>query len=112
MHTSTSSWADQYRSSKLVILSAVQLVRVTKCMIVAWSSSDATAGGGLVPDGQGDDAVPLCGSDDLAVVVNWEHDGPALDGQVIAENVSGRACRLADKPGVTPLQPDGTALPV
>ena len=59
-----------------------------------------------------DDAVPLCGSDDLAVVVSWEHDGAALEGQVIAENVSGRACRLAYKPEVTPLQPDGTPLPV
>jgi hypothetical protein len=39
--------------------------------------------------------VPLCGSDDLAVVVSWERDGAALDGQVIAENVGGRACRLA-----------------
>jgi len=31
---------------------------------------------------------------------------------VIAENVSGRACRLAGKPGVTPLRPDGVPLPV
>ena len=31
---------------------------------------------------------------------------------MIAENVSGRACRLASKPEVTPLQPDGTPLPV
>ena len=58
--------------------------------------------------GQSGDAVPLCGSDDLAVVVSWEHDGTALSGQVIAENVSGRACRLRHKPGVTPLQSDGT----
>jgi hypothetical protein len=65
---------------------------------------------GLVPDGQGD--VPLCGSDDLAMVVSWEHDGPALNGQVIAENISDRACRLAGKPGVTLLQPDGAPLPV
>lgn len=62
--------------------------------------------------GQSGDAVPLCGSDDLAVVVSWEHDGTALSGQVIAENVSGRACRLRHKPGVTPLQSDGTPLPV
>jgi hypothetical protein len=65
-----------------------------------------------VPAGQSGDAVPLCGSDDLAVVVSWEHDGTALSGQVIAENVSGRACRLRHKPGVTPLQSDGTPLPV
>jgi hypothetical protein len=68
--------------------------------------------GCLVPASQDDDAVPLCGSDDLAVVVSWEHDGTALEGQVIAENVSVRACRLAHKPHVTPLQPDGTPLPV
>jgi hypothetical protein len=71
-----------------------------------------SGGGGLVPASQGDDAVPLCGSDDLAVVVKWEHGSPGLDGQVIAENVSGRACRLAYKPEVTPLHPDGTPLPV
>ena len=65
-----------------------------------------------MPASQDDDAVPLCRSDDLAVVVNWEHDGAALEGQVIAENVSGRACRLEYKPEVTPLQPDGTPLPV
>jgi hypothetical protein len=65
-----------------------------------------------VASSQGDDAVPLCGSDDLAVVVKWEHGRPGLDGQVIAENVSGRACRLAYKPQVTPLQLDGTPLPV
>src|SRR5215470_8044635 len=68
--------------------------------------------GGPVPASQDDDAVPLCGSDDLAVTVNWEHDGAALHGQVIAENVGGRACRLADKPAVTPLQPDGVPLQV
>jgi hypothetical protein len=61
---------------------------------------------------QSDDAVPLCGSDDLAVVVSWEPDRTALRGQVTAENVSGRACRLRHKPGVTPLQPDGEPLPV
>jgi hypothetical protein len=65
-----------------------------------------------VPGSQDDDEVPLCGSDDLSVVVSWEHDGTGLDGQVIAENVSGRACRLESKPGVTPLRPDGTPLPV
>ena len=66
-----------------------------------------------MPASQDDDAVPLCGSDDLSVVVSWEHDGRgALAGKVIAENVSGRACRLANKPHVTPLRPDGTPLPV
>jgi hypothetical protein len=65
-----------------------------------------------MPASGGDRAVPLCGSDDLVVVVNWERDGPGLRGQVIAENVSGRAGRLANKPGVTPLRPDGEPLPV
>ena len=59
-----------------------------------------------------DDAVPPCGPDDLAVTVSWERVGAGLRGQVIAENVSGRACRLAGKPQVRPLQPDGTPLPV
>ena len=59
-----------------------------------------------------DDAVPLCGPDDLAVTVSWEHDGAGLRGQVIAENTSGRACRLAGKPQVQPLHADGTPLPV
>jgi Protein of unknown function (DUF4232) len=72
----------------------------------------ASKEGYLVPASQDDDAVPLCGSDDLAVVVIWEQDGPGLDGQVVAENVSGQACRLGHKPEVTPLQPDGTPLPV
>jgi hypothetical protein len=54
---------------------------------------------------------PLCGPDDLAVVVNWERDGASLRGQVIAQNVSDRACMLASKPGVTPLRPDGSPLP-
>jgi len=65
-----------------------------------------------VPADRDGDAVPLCGSDDLVVTVSWERNGPALRGQVIAENVSGRACRLANKPGVTPLRLDGTPLPV
>lgn len=65
----------------------------------------------MPPDGS-DDAVPSCGPDDLAVVVHWQHDGTALRGRVIAENVGGRACRLAGKPGVTPLRPDGVPLPV
>jgi hypothetical protein len=65
-----------------------------------------------MPAGRSDDAVALCGSGDLAVVVSWEHDGDGLRGQVIAENVSGRACRLEGKPGVTPLQPGGAPLPV
>jgi len=55
--------------------------------------------------------VPPCGPDDLAVVVTWERDGPGLRGQVIAQNVSDRACMLASKPAVTPMRPDGSPLP-
>jgi hypothetical protein len=55
--------------------------------------------------------VPLCEAADLAVAVHWERDGTGLRGQVVAENVGGRACRLAGKPAVTPLAADGTPLP-
>lgn len=64
-----------------------------------------------MPGPVSDDAVPPCGPDDLAVTVSWEREGAGLRGQVIAENVSGLACRLAGKPQVRPLQPDGTPLP-
>jgi hypothetical protein len=70
----------------------------------------ASGGGGRMPADESDD-LRQCGSDDLAVV-ELERDGPALRGQVIAENVSGRACQIENKPGVTPLRPDGTPLPV
>ena len=59
----------------------------------------------------GDDDVPPCGSDDLAVVVRWERDDNGLRGQLTAENISARACKLGYKPTVTPLRPDGTPLP-
>src|ERR1700735_623004 len=59
-----------------------------------------------------DDAVPPCGPDDLAVTVSWERDGAGLRAQVTAETVSAGAGRLAGKPQVRPLQPDGTPLPV
>ena len=55
--------------------------------------------------------VPLCEAADLAVAVHWDRDGTRLRGQVVAQNVGGRACRLAGKPGITPLAEDGTALP-
>jgi Domain of unknown function (DUF4232) len=55
--------------------------------------------------------APLCGPADLAVAVHWARDGAGLRGQVVAENVGGRACRLAGKPAVTPLAADGTPLP-
>lgn len=35
-----------------------------------------------MPASQDDNAVPLCGSDDLAVVVSWEHDGAALEEKI------------------------------
>ncbi len=54
--------------------------------------------------------APLCEAADLAVVVRWERDGTGLRGQVLAENVSGRVCRLPGKPEVTPLAGDGTPL--
>lgn len=59
----------------------------------------------------GASTLPLCGSEDVAVTVNWTQDGTGLRGQVIARNVSARACRLAGKPGVTPLGLDGAPLP-
>ena len=55
--------------------------------------------------------APLCEAADLAVVVRWARDGTGLRGQVLAENVGGRVCRLAGKPEVTPLAGDGTPLP-
>jgi len=55
--------------------------------------------------------VPLCAATDLAVAVHWERDGPGLRGQVVAENVAAGPCRLAGKPGITPLAADGTPLP-
>ena len=57
--------------------------------------------------------LPWCGSDDVSVTVCWEHDGKGhLNGQVIAENTGGRACRLPGKPHVKPLGQDGKPLPV
>ncbi len=58
------------------------------------------------------DEVPACGPDDLVVVVNWERRGTGLRGEVIAENVGDHACKLAGKPEVAALGPDGTPLPV
>ncbi len=55
--------------------------------------------------------APLCEAADLAVVVRWARDGTGLRGQVLAESVGGRVCRLAGKPEVTPLAGDGTPLP-
>jgi hypothetical protein len=61
----------------------------------------------------GSSGEPVCEPGDLAVTVRWDPDGNGgLRGQVIAENVSGRACRLPGKPTVTPVGLDGTPLPV
>jgi hypothetical protein len=68
--------------------------------------------GGAVPDPRAWDHIPPCGSDDLAVSVRWERAGVGLAGQIIAENVSGRTCRLSHKPWVIPLGTDGRELPV
>jgi hypothetical protein len=58
-------------------------------------------------------AEPLCEPGDLAVTVRWEPDGSGgLRGQVVAENVGSRACRLPGKPAVAPVGADGTPLPV
>jgi len=58
-------------------------------------------------------AEPVCEPGDLAMTVRWDPDGSGgLRGQVIAENVGGRACRLPGKPGVAPIGADGTPLPV
>ena len=56
---------------------------------------------------------PVCAPEDLALTVRWQRGGDgALHGEVVAENVSGRACRLPGKPTVTPVGADGTPLPV
>lgn len=58
-------------------------------------------------------AEPVCQPGDLAVTVRWDPDGDGgLRGRVIAENVSGRVCRLPGKPSVAPLGLDGLPLPV
>jgi hypothetical protein len=71
------------------------------------AGTDHPAGGGS------DDAsaLPLCGSQDLAMAMHWERDGTGLRGQVIARNAGARACRLAGKPTITPLGLDGAPLP-
>lgn len=56
-------------------------------------------------------SLPLCEPEDLALTVRWEQDGAGLRGEVTARNVGSRACRLAGKPGVTPLGLDGAPLP-
>lgn len=58
------------------------------------------------------DEIPICSSEDVAVTVHWEQAGSGLRGQVIAENVGSRACRLDGKPAVIPLGTDGKSLPV
>lgn len=55
--------------------------------------------------------IPECGPDDLAVSLRWERDGDELRGEVVAENVGRRVCRLGNKPTVQPLDLDGEPLP-
>jgi hypothetical protein len=62
---------------------------------------------------QEEERVPPCGSGDLAVSVRWfQAAGGGLRGEVVAENVSGRVCRLGRKPGLQPLGLDGQPLGV
>jgi hypothetical protein len=63
------------------------------------------------PDPGGEPTVPVCQPDDLAVTVRWESHGPGLRGQVVAENISARSCRLPGKPGIVPVGQDGKPLP-
>jgi hypothetical protein len=64
------------------------------------------------PGGRDDrPAVPVCGPGDLAVTVHWQREGNGLHGQVVAENIGGRRCRLPGKPTVAPLGQDGDPLP-
>jgi hypothetical protein len=58
------------------------------------------------------DQIPPCGSDEVAIAVHWQEAGSGLRGQIVAENVGSRACRLDGKPTVIPLAADGTPLPV
>src|SRR2546423_5619047 len=65
------------------------------------------------PRWQEEARVPPCGSGDLAVSVRWLRAvGGGLRGEVVAENVSGRVCRLGRKPGLQPLGLDGRPLGV
>jgi hypothetical protein len=57
--------------------------------------------------------APVCRPGDLRVAVHWDRDDAGvLTGQVIAENISRRACLLAGKPAVSPIGVDGEPLPV
>jgi hypothetical protein len=64
-----------------------------------------------VAEGRAEDDIAACGPGDLELTVRWERHGTGLRGEVIARNLSDRACRLASKPGVTPLRADGSPLP-
>jgi hypothetical protein len=62
------------------------------------------------PD-RADPAAPVCHPNDVSVTVHWERHGNGLRGQVVAENISARACRLPGKPAVVPIGQDGKPLP-
>lgn len=89
---------------------------------VPWRVTSAEPGSGppvaelfaaLSPRWQEEARVPPCGSDDLAVSVRWSRaTSGGLVGEVVAENVSGRVCRLGSKPGLQPLGSDGQPLGV
>jgi hypothetical protein len=71
-----------------------------------------TAGDEIWGPAEAESKLPVCGPDDVRLTVSWEAEGTGLRGQVIAENVSGRRCRLPGKPGVVPVGLDGEPLPV
>ena len=66
---------------------------------------------GAAPDLPGID-LPWCGPGDVSVTVRWEPHSGGLRGQVIAQNIGSRACRLPGKPEVTPLGLDDRPLRV
>ena len=53
---------------------------------------------------------PECGPEDVEFTLSWSDAGGALQGDLVAENVSGHACRLSGKPDVIPLGADGLSL--
>jgi hypothetical protein len=53
---------------------------------------------------------PECGTEDVEFTLSWGDAGGALQGDLVAENVGGRACRLSGKPDVIPIGADGLPL--
>jgi hypothetical protein len=57
-------------------------------------------------------AVPPAGSHELALSLRWHRYGDQLRGEVVAENIGDRVCRLGNKPRLAPLGQDGKPLGV